>query len=373
VAALRAGGQTLHSFFRMQPGILLPGDDGTKRPTELYRGISTLIIDEVSMVRADVIDKIDEILRRARESSAPFGGVQVLLFGDPLQLPPVVERKDGPILVGLGYRGPHFFDAAVTRGEQLETFVLDRVHRQRDQRFIDVLNAFRRGAVGHDLMRRLNRRVIRRSPVVTAGGLTLTTHCWRAGVVNEQHLNDLPTPEASYRGTVQGVFPDSQLPVPKRVRLKVGARVMFVKNDREGRWVNGTIGTVLECGGAHVLVEAVQDRRICEVRRVEWERHAHVYDARTRKIERRVTGRYVQLPLSLGWAATVHKAQGLTLERVHVDLGRGAFAAGQAYVAISRSRTEQGLSLERPVRPADVIVDPRVVEFLDSRARRCAA
>lgn len=155
VAALRTGGQTLHSFFRLPPGILLPGDDGANRPAELYQGISTLIIDEVSMARADLIDKVDESLRRARASTAPFGGVQVLLFGDPLQLTPVVKPKDGPLLSNLGYRSPHFFDAAATRGGRLETFELERVYRQRDHRFIDVLNALRQGDVDPDLLRRL--------------------------------------------------------------------------------------------------------------------------------------------------------------------------------------------------------------------------
>lgn len=373
VAALRAGGQTVHSFFRLQRGVQLPGDDGVTRPLDLYRSISTMIVDEVSMIRADVLDRIDGILKAARNSDEPYGGVQMVFVGDLLQLPPVVDRKDRPLLRRMGYAGPHFFEAHVMNAVPVATFALDRVHRQRARSFVAILNAIRVGHITPELLSRLNRRVFPRSVVEGKGALILTTRRLQADVANEQRLNALQAPETTYVGKVQGDFPTRQLPAPMQLRLRPGAHVMIVRNDRDGRWVNGTIGVVVQCRPAAVMVDRLDGRPPCTVEPVGWERCAYRYDARTHRVERPVIGRYVQLPLVLGWAATAHKAQGLSLDRVHVDLGRGAFAAGQTYVALSRARTEQGLTLERPVRPADLIVDRRAIAFLQRQVDRRAA
>ena len=373
VAALRIEGQTVHSFFRLDKGVQWRANDRTRRPADLYRSLSTLIIDEISMVRADVLDKVDWILRQARESAEPFGGIQLVVFGDLLQLAPVLPRNEQPILARIGYRGAHFFDAFALRELNVQARVLERVYRQRDRGFIRLLHGVRRGQPTPELLARLNRRVFRAAVADEAGSLVLTTHSSRSDAFNAQKLNELSAPERLYNGRIDGRFPPRDLPVPVELRLRPGARVMWIKNDPDGRWVNGSLGTVRACFHDRVIVERIEGGGTCTVVPVEWERAAYQYDRESGSVERRVTGRYVQLPLRLGWAATIHKSQGLTLDRVHVDLGRGAFAPGQTYVALSRARTEAGLTLERPVRPSDLIVDRRVLAFLGRETEGVAA
>jgi len=214
VAALRVGGQTLHSFFRLERGVQWCGDDGATRATDLYRALSVLIIDEISMVRADVLDKVDWILRRARNSPRPFGGVQVIAFGDLFQLPPVVGEGEGPLLRRLGYEGPHFFDSRVVDALTPATHVLTRVHRQRDHAFIEILHAVRRGTLSPAQLARLNRRVLPEAVAHEAGSLVLTTRRWRAEAVNEQRLLELDTAETIYEGEVEGAFGTRELPAP---------------------------------------------------------------------------------------------------------------------------------------------------------------
>lgn len=372
VAARLIGGQTIHSFFRVGRGVQWRGDDKTQRPEELYRGMSTLIIDEVSMVRADLLDKVDWILRRARQSEEPFGGVRVIAFGDLLQLPPVVGR-DKPVLDEIGYQGPHFFDAFAAAKVGIEIQELKTVYRQRDRAFVKVLHGVRSGEPSSDLLKRLNRRVFSDGIAHRAGSLTLTTRRMDAELVNEQELNALAAPQHLYTGRVEGSYPNGDLPVPPELRLSPGARVMWVKNDPDGRWVNGTLGVVRDCRPDSVSVEPLDGGATFNVHVVQWEKCRYDFDPKAREVKRRVVGRYTQLPLRLGWATTIHKAQGLSLERVHVDLGRGAFAPGQTYVALSRSRTEGGLTLERPIRRSDLIVDPQVLEFLNREEQDAAA
>jgi ATP-dependent DNA helicase PIF1 len=373
VAALRAGGQTIHSYFRLERGVQRIGADGADRPVALYRAVSMLIVDEVSMVRADVLDQIDAILRRARECELPFGGVQLILFGDLLQLPPVVTREEAGLFYRHGYPGPHVFDAKSAGRADLKLIELDRVHRQSDEAFVRILNAVRTGEVPPAALARLNRRVLSGAIVQGDASLTVATHRLQVETLNQQRLHSLRTPLVTYQGRREGVFPAHDLPVPVELHLRPGARVMFVRNDAEGgRWVNGSLGHVLECRRDHVLVARNESEAPCAVYPVTWDRHIYVVSRATGKVERRLVGRYVQIPLVLGWAATVHRCQGITLDRAHVDLGKGAFACGQAYVALSRCRTESGLTLERPVRTSDLRVDPRVVEYLRSRHVRAA-
>lgn len=372
VAALRAGGQTIHSYFRLERGVQQVRVDGVERPVGLYRAVSTLIMDEVSMIRADVLDQIDVILRHARECDLPFGGVQLLMFGDLFQLPPVITREEGDMFRRHGYSGPHVFDAKSFGDAGLQMMELDQVHRQRDGTFVEILNAVRMGTINPHLLNRLNRRVLRGASLQGEASLTVATHRLQVETLNHQRLHELYSPLVTYRGACEGAFPAHDLPVPVDLHLRPGARVMFVKNDTEGsRWVNGSLGHVLECRSDHVLVEREQGDAPCAVYPVSWDRHVYGVNS-AGAVERRLVGRYVQFPLVLGWAATIHKCQGITLERAHVDLGRGAFAPGQAYVALSRCRTEQGLTLERAVRTSDLQIDSRVVEFLRSHNGRAA-
>jgi ATP-dependent DNA helicase PIF1 len=372
VAALRVGGQTLHSYFRLERGVQYMGEDGKDRPMDLYRAASTIICDEISMVRADVFDKIDAILRRARASDEPFGGAQILMFGDLLQLPPVVGRDEEAAFRSLGYSGPHVFQSAVMRRAAPATVLLDRVHRQRDSAFVDVLNAVRRGEATPAVLGRLNRRVLRGARAQGDLSLVVATRRFKVEVLNQQRLHELPTPMVTYCGTIEGHFPPSELPAPFELGLRPGARVMFVKNHPDGHWANGTLGVVLESRRGSVLVLPQDRQTACHVHPVAWERHTYAINRDTGKPERRIVGRYVQLPLVLGWAATVHKCQGLTLDRTHVDLGTRVFAPGQTYVAISRCRSEPGLTLERPIRAADLRVDAAVLAYMRGRAGRAA-
>lgn len=372
VAALRAGGQTIHSYFRLERGVQRIGADGVDRPVALYRAVSRLIVDEVSMVRADLLDQIDAILRRARECDLPFGGVQLIVCGDLLQLPPVVTREEAALFYRYGYFGPHMFDANVTSTAGLNVIELDRVHRQSDSSYVRILNAVRAGDSSPPTLARLNRRVLRGAVVNGQASLTVAIHRLQVETLNQQRLHELRAPLVTYRGLRERAFPAHDLPAPLELHLCPGARVMFVKNDTEGgRWVNGSLGHVLECRRDHVLVARNDNDTPCAVYPVTWDRHVYGV-SRSGEVERRLVGRYLQIPLVLGWAATVHRCQGITLDRAHVDLGRGAFAPGQAYVALSRCRTEAGLTLERPVHPSDLSVDPRVVEYLRSQHVRAA-
>lgn len=373
IAALGIGGQTIHSFFRLPKGIQTAGDDGISRPTALYRAMSTLFLDELSMVRADVMDRIDSILRRAKDPNMPFGGVQIVAFGDLHQLAPVVTGEDRPILEKLGYSGPHFFESRIARQCPMRVFALERIHRQREQRFMRLLNAVRIGDVSSEMLEFLNRRVFSESLAGQAGALVLTTHRWRAEMRNEQYLQAIPGPERIYSGRIEGAFPGNQLPVSDRLALRPGARIMFARNDRDGRWFNGSIGTVLECEAKRIVVELADGRGSFTVEPESWERFRYSFDKSTGCVERKVVARFTQIPVRLGWAATIHRSQGLTLDQTHLDFSGGVFAAGQAYVALSRCRTLGGLTLERPVRRSDLISDPRVISFLESQLSRQAA
>lgn len=372
VAALRAGGQTIHSYFRLERGVQRIGSDDVDRPVALYRAVSRLIVDEASMVRADVLDQIDAILRRARDCDLPFGGVQLILCGDLLQLPPVVTRDEATLFYRHGYPGPHVFDAIAARSADLKVIELDRVHRQSEGTFVRLLNEVRTGEVTPAALTRLNQRVMRGAAVDGEASLTVAIHRLQVETLNQQRLHELRAPLVTYQGRREKAFPAHDLPVPMELHLRPGARVMFVRNDSEGgRWVNGSLGHVLECRRDHVLVARHDGEAPCAVYPVSWDRHVYAV-SRSGEVERRLIGRYVQIPLVLGWAATVHRCQGITLDRAHVDLGRGAFAPGQAYVAVSRCRTEAGLTLERPIRSSDLRVDPRVMEYLRNQHVRAA-
>jgi hypothetical protein len=360
---LNVNGQTLHSFFRLPRGIQHSTQDGESRPLDVYRGLSTLILDEVSMIRADTLDKINWILQAARQSSAPFGGVSVIAFGDLLQLAPVVGRSERNPFARLGYASPHFFDSKALRAAGIQMRSLHRVHRQSDSDFVSVLYGVRNGDLPPHLLERLNRRVFPANVATDAGALILTSRRHVADELNAMRLAELRAAEWVYTGSIYGRYSRFDLPAPLELRMRAGARVMFVKNDPDRRWVNGSLGTVLECSRDHIVVER-ENGEHCNVGPVEWEHCTHQFDSRTGQVRRRVIGRFVQFPLVLGWAATTHKSQGLTLDRVHVNYGSGAFASGQLYVALSRCRSEQGLTLERPVRRSDLIVDDHAMKFL---------
>lgn len=374
LAALNAGGQTIHAFLGLGARVPTAHDDGAdampRARRALLAAVDLLVVDEASMVRADLLDALDRAMRVARDRHRPFGGARLLLVGDPWQLPPVVPEGDAEVLAALGYpTAAHVFDAHALRdpagAPRLRLVEFTRVHRQRDPRWLALLDAVRDGAPDAKTLAALNARV---APLRAGDdAIVLCARRGRATELNAARLDALGGASRVLAGHRSGDWmPWEATPAPAELALAPGARVMCVRNDPDGAWVNGSLGTVAGFRGDRVEVDLDAGGRV-RVGRVTWERVRHVLDASTGRIETEVAGRFTQHPLALAWATTIHKAQGLTLDRVHLDLGRGAFAPGQSYVALSRCRTLEGVTLERPITAADVTTDPRVVEF----ARTC--
>ncbi len=372
VAALNAGGQTIHSFCRLPLRPVMPQDVHKAKEPEIIEALQLLIIDEISMVRADVLDGVDAFLRANRKSELPFGGVQIVLVGDLFQLPPVVTLRDAD-LITQRYETPHFFAAHCLRGLKFFPIELEIVYRQRDASFASLLACIRDGVNPGDAVRRLNEHCVGRS--LDGQHLILVPTREAAAAENDARLAALSGKPRTYEARCEGTFakaPDDRLPAPRQLVLKPSAQVMFVRNDSERRWVNGTIGVVSSLHNGKVCVR-LDDGTSLDVEPIEWQEIHYALDEKTKKIVEEVAGTYVQLPLMPAWSVTIHKAQGLTLARVVVDLARGAFAEGQVYVALSRCQTMEGLSLRRAVRTTEIRCSEAARGFYEKirvRARR---
>lgn len=360
VAAMNAGGQTLHSFFRLPPRLITPGDVRRLRTARTVKALSTLVIDEISMVRSDMMQAVDASLRLNRDSSEPFGGVRLVLVGDLAQLPPIAQGEEGAFLEEV-YGGPFFFHAPAFRDAGFTMVELQTVHRQADPDFVEVLNAVREGALDRELTERLNARVTgRRGLEASATHVVLTATNQAASAINQARLDGLVGEPRGFAGKVEGEFDPRLFPTEDPLILKTGARVMMIRNDPGGRYVNGSIGEVLGFTGDGVKVQV--NGETVTVEKVSWERMRYASDAKTGKLKRETIGSYAQYPLRLAWAMTIHKAQGLTLDKVYLDVSRRLFAHGQAYVALSRARSLEGLELSHALRPTDIITDERLFE-----------
>lgn len=366
VAALNVGGQTIHSLFRLPTGVIADHDiDLNDSVRKMLNALDMVVIDEVSMVNADLMDAIDRVLRQARQRDEPFGGAQLVMFGDPYQLPPIEPRDPGEIAYfAATYASMWFFDAKVWREVELQVVELSQVHRQSDPRFTAMLNAVRHGQVTAEIAEELNTMGARR-PVPEHDLITLATRNDMVRRTNERELAKLPgdgfVAEADFFGEW-----GKALPAEERLELKVGAQVMFLRNDVAGgsagpRWVNGSIGEVVELGRRVVVRLAGEEY---EVEPSAWERYRYHFDPESKTLDRELVAEFTQLPLRLAWAVTIHKSQGASFDRAMIDLGAGAFANGQTYVALSRLTSLDGLYLSRPLRPSDVRVDPTVAEFM---------
>lgn len=379
VAALQLRGQTIHSFFGIPPRILDP--DGVKpraRSRKLLSKIDRLVIDEVSMVRCDLLDVVDRCLRSARNRTEPFGGVQVVLVGDFLQLPPVVPLAEQEMLARMEYSGPYAFDAKVLQAEPVARVSFTTVHRQTDRTFVEHLTRIRLGERVSEAIDAINIVCCRPHRADRTAVILAPTNA-RVDAYNRNGLSALVTPERIYRGEAKGEFDltNDRLPVPESLALKVAARVMAVRNDVARRWVNGSVGSVTRLADDRAWVRLDTGDEV-EIERTSWERIRYAWNDTEGQVEVTVIGSYTQLPLVHAWASTVHKAQGLTLDDVRIDFDSGAFAPGQSYVALSRARSLDGLSLARPLRASDVRVDRRVANFMaafesDERALRLPA
>ena len=365
LAAMNIGGQTVHSFFGFPPRPLI---GNAEKPnwffTRTARAINRLIIDEVSMLRADVLDAMNQHLQIARKSSRPFGGVQMLLVGDFYQLPPVVRGDEGQLLEDAGYATPYAFSAHCLRDAPLAAVQLTEVHRQTNQDFIQILSSIRERRGVEEAVTILNTVCLDRSlpkrPV-----LLCATNAVADGY-NTRGLAALEGASARYTGGFEGEQPKAQndrLPAPMELVLKRGARVIFTQNDPEGRWVNGSLGTVQSLDDETIVVTLDSGDDV-DVERATWPQARWTWNAKENRMEVKEEFKYVQFPLAPAWALTIHKAQGMTLDSVEIDLGRGAFAPGQTYVALSRARSMETLRLTRPLSPRDVQVDPAIAEGL---------
>jgi ATP-dependent DNA helicase PIF1 len=367
VAALNVGGQTIHSLFLFPPSFIdTRGLKLAPKTAKILKNIDTLVIDEVSMVRADLMDGIDWMLKKARGNEEAFGGVQLLMFGDLYQLPPVVNESDLRQYFEELNGGFYFFNSLAWNGAELEIYELNTIFRQTEETFKGILNAMRGGEITEEMLLILNERVAVPSP--EKGVITLATTNSTVWEINHNRLMALNEKMFAYEATIEGQLEATTFPTEKTLVLKKGAQIMMLKNDSKKRWVNGSIGMVEEVKEKEILVNI--DGQVHNVLPETWNKIRYSFNAEKRQIEEEIVSSFTQFPMRLAWAITVHKSQGQTYNSVVIDMGRGAFTHGQTYVALSRCKSLETLYLKRPLTYDDVIVDPKIVDFMKKAGRK---
>lgn len=379
IAAINAQGTTIHSFFQLPFGPNIPGMQAgskkrfqfRKKKLRLLRSIDLIVIDEISMVRADLLDAIDEVLRQYRDHNRPFGGVQMLMIGDMQQLPPVVTDEEWRLLSPY-YATPYFFSSHVLQQAEYVTVELTHVYRQSDTVFIDILNKVRTNTADAQTLEQLNKRYIPNfTPRKEEGYIRLTTHNYQADEINRRELDALTSTPKTFRAMVQGEFPETSYPTEEALTLKVGAQVMFVKNDSspEKEYYNGMIGEVVDIDNDVIRVRTADGDNIIDVGHETWENVKYAINEETKEVEEEKVGAFTQYPLKTAWAITVHKSQGLTFQKAIIDVHQ-SFAHGQTYVALSRCKTLEGLVLSAPIPPYAIINDKQVTLFANDPQHR---
>ena len=378
VAAMNAGGVTIHSFFQIPFGPYIPTASGgaaqvgaerqikkfSREKINIIRSLDLLVIDEISMVRADVLDAIDEVLRRFKDRNLPFGGVQLLMIGDLQQLAPIAREEEWKLLRE-HYSTVFFFGSQALQKTEYVSIVLQHIYRQSDSTFINILNGIRENKLNKELLQHLNSRCLENfSPQASEGYITLTTHNHQAQQINDRELQKIRGKEYSFSAAVEADFPEYLYPTEHKLILKKGAQVMFVKNDagREKRYFNGKIGTVQDIQDDVIVVQSAGDEDPIYVEKVDWHNYKYAIDEQTKEIRETVAGTFRQYPLKLAWAITIHKSQGLTFDKAIID-ANAAFTHGQVYVALSRCRSLEGLVLTQPLAPASIINDATIIGF----------
>ena len=357
-AAINIGGQTLHSFFYLDSAILQPKDYSNKKVKKL-KNVDIVIIDEISMVRADVLDAINEVMKNTLNSNLPFGGKQVIMFGDPFQLPPVVPSNEEVYrYFNEFYSSPYFFDSKAYCEANVIPIELTKVFRQSDEYLIKILNRIRNSSYSSEDIDEVNRRV--EDVCLDDNKIILTPYRKKAELLNNSGLAGIDSQEKYFRAEISGKINAKNIPVPKTLILKEGAKVMFVRNNTP-LWVNGSLGVIEEIYRDEIIVNI--DGSLHNVEPEVWEQYRYTYDEEKDELIKHTIGTFTQIPLILAWAITIHKSQGATIPSVHIDLDKGSFDNGQTYVALSRTENISDISLSTPIRNQDIKVDPRVKDF----------
>lgn len=365
VAALNVKGQTIHSLFGIPPIFLSRENVGyaSKKTAELLCKADTIVVDEISMVRADLMDAMDIMLRRARKNPEPFGGMQMVMFGDMYQLPPIVRDPREHQYFMDNHGGFYFFNARVWNDTELDIYELNHIFRQTDETFKDILNAIRTGDTSESILEQLNERVT--TDIPEKGSVTIATTNNIVGAINGAHLQKLNDKVFLYKASTTGKFDPGSYPTDGELLLKKDAQVMMLRNDTEKRWVNGTIGFIKDLDKNSIKVEI--DGKTHPVAKETWNKVRFKLNKEKGIVEEEVVSSFTQYPLRLSWAITIHKSQGQTYDSIVLDMGRGAFAHGQTYVALSRCKSQEGLYLKRAIRQQDIIVDPAIIGFMGGK------
>jgi ATP-dependent exoDNAse (exonuclease V) alpha subunit len=398
VAAVNIKGQTIHSFFNFKPDITLEKAAKLKPvDRDIYRNLDTIIIDEVSMTRADIIDSMDVFLRKyGPKRNNPFGGIQMIFIGDLYQLPPVVTRKEQALFKNI-YKSPYFFDALVFRNAkeqmvfdfekkrlkkekkifEMEFIELEKIYRQSDELFISILNAIRNNTITDEQLEILNKRYIPDFKIdKDYHYIYLTSTNDLAEKINFEKLNDLKGRLFRYTGKVKGNISVNELPTSLELSFKIGSQIMLLNNDSYGRWINGSVGVIedviMSGDRDDIIIVKLENGKLVEIEPFKWELFEFRYDVENKKIVTNVTGYFIQYPIKLAWAVTIHKSQGLTFDRVIIDTGRGLFSHGHMYVALSRCKTLDGIILKKPITKEQILMDRRIVNFVTEYQYRCS-
>ncbi|RJQ59275.1 MAG: AAA family ATPase [Stygiobacter sp.] len=358
LAAINVDGQTIHSFFKFPPTFIEANKIRPLRDKEVVKKLDIVVIDEVSMVRADLMDGIDLSLQLNRNNNLPFGGVQMVFIGDLFQLPPIVKDQELKEYFAEHYGSPYFFSAKVFNKINIHMLELNKIYRQTDNEFIGFLNQIREKKINGISLTKFNQRVKPNGEYDRNSYVTLTPTNAVANEINQEYLERINSQALMYYAHKEGKFEVNAYPTEEELKLKVGAQVILIKNDKDKRWVNGTICKISNLSSSQIFVNI--EGHTCEVKRELWENIEYYFDREKNKIEERIIGSFEQYPLRLAWALTIHKSQGQTFSKVIVDMGNGAFAHGQTYVALSRCTSIEGLILRKPLEYKDIILDDTV-------------
>lgn len=363
IAAMNVGGQTIHSLFQLPAKLLTPADCKVLSPEKrkMLDELEMIVIDEISMVRADVLDAVDVSLRKNRGINKPFGGVQMVFFGDMFQLPPVLKTADKPEFTRI-YDSVYFFASKVMQEVESEYIEFTEVFRQKDPEFKAFLNALRYGRLTHHDFDYINRRVTDEDEDGEDLRITITASNKTADGINEKKLQELSTPLHEIRAVITGNFPPMDYPVPELLQLKAGAQIIFTKNDPDGRFVNGSMAMIIEITNSHIRC-VTDDGEEVYCTRVEWEASEYFLDPNSGFMGKKVTGTFTQFPVRLAYAITIHKSQGKTFKKARIDLGSGAFENGQVYVALTRVTSYEGITLAQPLHPSDILTDQSLISY----------